>query len=191
MASIFKKPGKYLQEQWGKLPQSPTPAESEQVVLSSEQKPWHQEPMWPLLWQRGLEVSDVTFKNISGLRITMRLWAGQHKPASNLHQWKGASAEIKHTFRDAVGKGLWRLMFSSSKPIAWLIVLGKELLISLVFIKLGINITAMRPATTTERTQLNLGKKQQISSSFFPHVTRTLVLQCTEHLAISRRWDDR
>lgn len=64
-------------------------------------------------------------------------------------------------------------MFSSSKPIAWLIALGKESLNSLVFIKLGINITVMRPATTTERTQLNLGKKQLISRSVFPHVTRT------------------
>lgn len=44
----------------------------------------------------------------------------------------------------------------------------KESLNSLVFIKLGINIMAMRPAKTTQRTQLTLGESSSSQAPFLP-----------------------
>lgn len=127
----------------------------------------------PLLCQHGLEVSDVTFRRIVRAQnyhqIIMTVSSQTYikfvpaapvercfcQDQTYIQMWCGEGSRVS----------LWRLVFSSSKPMEWWRALGRESLNSLVFIKLGINIMAMGPAKTTERAELE--EKQFISSSFF------------------------
>lgn len=92
-----------------------------------------------------------------------------HHPWVNplLNQWKDAFANIEHTFRGGAGKGPGSLKvgvyFQHTYGMA---ESPRKRINSLVFIKVGINIMAMRSAKTTERT-VKLGENQFTSSCFF------------------------